>query len=115
MNIPKSVKLVVLVLTLWVPLYMIGFVALMTAPTAIAFDTLFAIHAFTMFVEMALLVFYVVHLFKTRHVEAGKKALWGISLFCGGLIAMPIYWFVHLWPDSQWAMPESIVANGRQL
>lgn len=111
MYIPKFVKLVVLVLTLWVPLYMLGFFALMTSPTLIAFDTLFALHAFTMLVEMVLLLFYVVHLFKTKHVEAGKKALWGISLFGGGPIAMPIYWFVHLWPDSPWAMPENTVAD----
>jgi len=99
MNISRPVKLFVLALTVWPVLYLIGFIAAMSYVTPENFDTLFALHVATMLETIGLLVFYIVHLFKTNHVPAANKALWGICLFMGSCVAMPIYWFMHVWPE----------------
>jgi hypothetical protein len=40
-----------------------------------------------------------VYLFKTPAIKAEMKALWGIVLFFGGPIAMPIFWYLYVWPS----------------
>ena len=100
MKLSKPVKLLVLALTLWPPLYTLAFIVMMVSFTPAISDTLMVVHGATMLISVLLLVFYVVHLFKTDHVPADKKTLWAIALFLGSTIAMPIYWFVHVWPVS---------------
>lgn len=58
------------------------------------------LHFFTMFDIAALLVIYIVHLFKTDRVSQDKKALWAVVLFLGQPIAMPIYWYLCIWPGT---------------
>jgi len=102
MNIPRPLKLLVFVLTMWVPLYMVGFMVMIAGggPSSIGgFETLFRLHTATMIVELLLLVFYVVHVFKARTIASDKRALWGIALFMGAPIAMPIYFALHVWPE----------------
>jgi len=116
LNIPKPVKALLLILTLWLPLYMIGFIVMIVCramPTN--FDTLLLVHALTMLVSVVLLVFYVVHLFRTDHVPRDQKALWGVALFLGSAIAMLIYWFVHVWPDARPSSPDTQARPGSGL
>ncbi len=105
MNLPRPLKLAILALTLWPPLYMVAFFAiLIAAPTTVPFSVLFTLHVATMAVQMGLLVFYLVHLFKSPSVDRDKRTLWGITLFLGAPIAMPIYWFTHVWPETDHGM-----------
>jgi uncharacterized membrane protein len=100
MTLSRPIKILLLALTLWVPIYMVGFMAMMFSPGMMEnFDVLFRVHMATMGIQALLLLVYVVHLFKASTVERDKRALWGISLFCGAPIAMPIYWFTHIWPE----------------
>jgi hypothetical protein len=100
MTLSRPIKILLLALTLWVPIYMIAFMAMMFSPVLTDhFDLLFGVHTATMVVQALLLLVYIVHLFKASSVERDKRALWGISLFCGAPIAMPIYWFTHIWPE----------------
>lgn len=46
---------------------------------------------------MALLVLYIVHLFKNQNIPNDKKALWAIVIFLGNVLAMPVYWFIYIW------------------
>jgi hypothetical protein len=46
---------------------------------------------------LVLLVIYVVYLFKTDRVAQDKKALWAAVLLLGGLIAMPVFWYLYIW------------------
>ena len=55
------------------------------------------LHFLTMLVVLALLVFYIVNVFKNDQVEKDKKALWAIVLFMGSMIAMPVYWYLYIW------------------
>jgi hypothetical protein len=110
MNIPKPLKIFLLLLTLWVPLYMIGFMFMIGSMSMIDFDLLWKLHLGTMATMAVTTVVYIVHLFKTRSVAPEKKALWGIALFCGAPIAMPIYFFTHVWPEAP-AWPEVVVSS----
>jgi len=55
------------------------------------------LHLLTMLVALGLFVFYIVNIFKNKRVEGDKKALWVIVLFMGGMIAMPVYWYIYIW------------------
>ena len=45
----------------------------------------------------AVLMSYIVYLFRTKHVRQDKKALWAVVLFLGNFVAMPIFWYHYVW------------------
>jgi hypothetical protein len=57
------------------------------------------LHVFTMLAGIALIVFYIVNVFRNDRVDKDKKALWAVVLFMGSMIAMPIYWYLYIWPE----------------
>jgi len=70
---------------------------------------LFPLHFLTMLEILALLVIYIMHVFKTDSVPQDKKALWAVVLFLGNMIAMPIYWYLYIWKE---ARPEQGAESG---
>lgn len=62
-----------------------------------SFQVLMAAHIGTMFIMMALLTFYIVHVFKNPALAGDKRTLWAVVLFFGNVIAMPAYWFLYVW------------------
>ena len=62
------------------------------------FNTIFRLQMFFMALMLALMAFYIVHVFRTDRVPADKKALWAVVLFLGNLFAMPFYWNFYIWP-----------------
>jgi hypothetical protein len=64
------------------------------------FESLFRFQLVSMLIMLAVLVFYIVHLFNTNRVPADKKALWAVVLVLGNLFAMPVYWYWYVWPRS---------------
>lgn len=48
---------------------------------------------------VGLFILYLIHLLKTDRVRQDQKALWGVILFLGGIIAMVVYWFMYVWPE----------------
>ena len=103
-------KLLLGLVTLWPFAYVILFIVVIAAeffmpgsggpgpPPLIAL--IFPLHLLTMLVSLALMVFYIVNVFKNNRVENDKKALWAIVLFMGGMIAMPIYWYMYIWKEA---------------
>ena len=65
------------------------------------FNLVFRLQLLMMALLVALLAFYVVHLFRTDRVPADKKALWAVVLFLGNLFAMPVYWYLYMWPKAE--------------
>jgi len=65
----------------------------------ISFLILFVVHAGVMVLTIGLLIYYLVRLFRHDDVPADNKMLWGVVLFLGGPIAMPVYWYLYVWPD----------------
>src|SRR2546425_12275989 len=111
MRLNRPVALVVAILTLAPWAYFVFFLAhfmsrfpTMPSPTAPAeqffqeFETIFRIQMLVMALVLALMAFYIVHLFRTDRVPADKKALWAVVLFLGNLLAMPVYWYLYMWP-----------------
>lgn len=108
MNLGKFSKVLVLVATVIPPLYFVlffvmffSFAVAKTGPPMFAhFGLFFGLHLGVMLLICALLVFYMVFLFKTDRVKAEMKALWAIVLFMGSPISMPIFWFLYIWRSS---------------
>ena len=120
MNLSKLSKVLVLVATLVPPLYMALFFAVLllsfTSPAkepAIFrhFPLFFAVHVGVMLLIVVLLAFYIVFLFKTDRVKPELKALWAIVLFFGGPVAMPIFWYIHVWPSTAMASGPGVVSG----
>jgi hypothetical protein len=114
MTLSKPVKVAVGVLTVWpivhLCLFMAAFGFMMFtvianaprgAPPPDGFEAwfllVFVLHFATALLTMGLLVFYIVHLFKTDLVANDRKVLWALVLFMGGPIAMPVYFWLYLW------------------
>jgi hypothetical protein len=72
-----------------------------------SFLVLMLAHVGTMFVMIGLLIFYIVHVFKNPAITGDRRALWAVVLFLGGIVAMPVYWFLYVWrrPDVAIAPP----------
>ena len=67
----------------------------------VAFLAVFAAHFATILLTFGLIAFYIVYVFKTDRVPQEKKALWAAVLLLGGFVAMPVFFYLYVWPD-QW-------------
>lgn len=108
MKLRPVFKVLLFLLTLWMPVYMIGSIVrvfhMAMNPPAIGnfqggLEGWFVIHLATMVLGLLLLAFYVVHLFRTDRVDGGRRALWGVVLFMAGPVAMTVYWCKYVWPE----------------
>jgi hypothetical protein len=70
-----------------------------SAPDVDSFHVLFRVHMATMILSVGLLVFYVVHLFKVQ-LPADQRIMWALVIFFLGPLAMPFYFFNHVWPEA---------------
>lgn len=114
MNIGKPGKIALLAATLlpivYTMLFVVGVVVMAatsfrrTAPSEKPdlgfFPIIVGMHIAVMLLSLGLVCFYIVYLFKTPRVANDKKALWAVVLFMGGFIAMPIFWYLYIWPES---------------
>lgn len=71
------------------------------------FDTFFRLHLTVIVSSWVLIASYIMYLFRTSHVPNDKKALWGIVIFLGSFIAMPIFWFLYVWKPYSMTITES--------
>jgi hypothetical protein len=111
MKLGKGMKVLVGLLTLWMPLYFIGFMVFVLSMIVVAasqqgekglpvaFGILAVLHLFTLLLSIALAVFYIVHVVKNPRIQQTNRVVWVIVLLFGGVIAMPIYWYLHIWPE----------------
>ncbi|HKK46272.1 MAG TPA: hypothetical protein VJ964_12175 [Balneolaceae bacterium] len=47
--------------------------------------------------DLALIIFYLVHIGRNNILDSEKKFLWMVVVITLNGIAMPIYWYVHVW------------------
>lgn len=45
----------------------------------------------------ALLLFYLIYLYKTEYVPAKQRPFWAVALIIGNIVAMPIFWYRYMW------------------
>ena len=62
------------------------------------FNLTFAILGATMLLSAALLAFYALFVHRGRRVPAAKRSLWTAILLVGNIIAMPVFWYLYVWP-----------------
>jgi hypothetical protein len=107
----KSKALMLGGFTLWPIVYMFLFMGVMLSqvlmmdmgnrhysgemPTLI--KIIFPLHFLTMIWIFVLIAVYIIHIFKTEALPQDKKALWAVIIFCGNMIAMPVYWYLYIW------------------
>ena len=116
-NMSRTTKILLGIASFWPFLYIglflifcLGFVLIIPASHAtspklsliipVAFVAVFAVHILTILGMIALLVYYLVHLFKTDRVPQDQRVLWAVVLFLGGLPALPVYWYVNIWKET---------------
>ena len=66
---------------------------------------LFGLHCFTMLVIVCLMVLYIVHIVKSTFEKQEMKVIWLILVLMGGMIAMPVYWYMNIWHSKQITVP----------
>lgn len=64
---------------------------------------IFVLHFLTIMLSLGLTVFYVIHAIKNDSIKSDMKAVWVVLFFFGGVIAEPIYWYLHIWKEPQTA------------
>jgi hypothetical protein len=116
MDLSRCTKITIGVLTAWPVLYVFVFFGFIAATIIgmsraadgggshssgppVAFLVLMAAHLATMLLMIGLIGFYIVYLFKTDRVPQEMKALWAVVLFLGSIFAMPIFFYLCVWPD----------------
>lgn len=65
----------------------------------VVFFVIMALHVLTAFLTMGLMVFYLVHVVKTERLNQDQRVLWAVLVFAGGVVAQPIYWYLHIWRE----------------
>ena len=128
MRLSRSLKILIGVLTCWPIVHIFLFVAVIattmfwfsgshggtgshSSGPPIAFMVLMAFHLATMLSIFALTTFYIVYLFKTDRVAVDKKALWAVVLFMGNLVAMPVFFYLYIWPDEEAARQPGVAVT----
>ena len=115
----RARAIVLAVLTAWPLLYVMLFVGIISWTVMSAalgsydsdgppmlFRVLFVLHFLTMVEMVLLLVVYIVYLLRTDRIAQDKKALWAVVLFCGNMIAMPVFWYLYIWKEPGAETPE---------
>ena len=101
---PLPAMLLAIVLSLVAPLFLIGQSGAppRDEPADWVFVALFgsiALQLLVLLLTLALVAFYMVHIFRTDRVEHDKKALWAVVIFLGNMFAMPVYWYLYVWQE----------------
>lgn len=131
MTLSKPVKYLVGIATFWYTLYLfltvVGvilffgyvFLALMTGGEAVtnlprlfreilSLEFMLPIHVCSLFLEVGLLVFYLIHTIKNTNASDSVRIMLGLGHLFLPFIAMPVYYYLYIWraDPPQWAAKE---------
>lgn len=110
MRLSKPISILVLLATLAPLAYfvfffgMIGFFVLSAAdrgPEPDLFKVIFILHMLCIVWIWGLMAFYLIYLFKSSSVPKDQKVLWAVVLFIANVMAMPVFWWLYVWPGSK--------------
>lgn len=103
----KGIKLLLGAVTIWLPFYFLLFLGFAVFSAFLRSDeppaiwaVIIPLHILTMLITIGLLIFYMVNLFRNDRIKKDAKVLWAVVLFMGGMIAMPVYWYLYVWRDT---------------
>jgi hypothetical protein len=49
---------------------------------------------------LGLFVFYIVHIIRNASLDTEKRILWIVVVFFAYGVALPIYWYIHIWKNN---------------
>ena len=113
-DLSKTNKILLIVATFMPMVFMVAFFTLLISfitsaamqpgranaePPPLFFVGFFGFEGLMILWGVGLFILYLIHLLKTDRVKRDQKALWGVVLFLGGIIAMVVYWFMYVWPE----------------
>jgi len=108
----KSRKILLGIATIWPLFYILLFVIALAVtfltidqgasedaaiPTLLMF--IIPLHFLTIFLAIGMLIFYIVQAVRNERIPKDQKPLWVVALFFGSIIAMSVYWYIHIWKD----------------
>ena len=136
MTLSNPVKILVGIMTFWYALYLfltiVGiillfgyvFVALFTGGEAVAslrgllsqilsFEIMLPVHFCSLFLEVGLLIFYVVHTIKNTKANDSMRIVLGLGHLFLPFVAMPIYYYLYIWRENppEWALAKERKTN----
>jgi hypothetical protein len=108
MPVSPQLKRVLAALTTWPLVYVVIFATLASrlpraagshtvAPAALV--TLLVVHLLTIADLVCLFVYFAIFIARTRRLRPVGKVLWVVALFAANILAMPIFFWVYVWPE----------------
>lgn len=62
---------------------------------------------FIILLALGLFVFYIVHIIQNSMLDNEKRILWIAIVLTGYGIALPVYWYIHIWKNCSPEKPET--------
>jgi hypothetical protein len=131
MTLSKLVRILVGIATFWYALYLLltvlgivlffgyVFMSLMAGDESVAnirtlftqilsLDFMIPIHVCSLFLEVGLLIFYLVHTIKNTKASDSMRIVLGLGHIFLPFVAMPIYYYLYIWRENppEWAAPK---------
>ena len=71
-----------------------------------AFELLLPIHFCSLFLEVGLFIFYLVHTIKNKNASDSLRIVLGLGHLFLPFVAMPIYYYLYIWRENppEWAV-----------
>ena len=100
------VKGLLLLLTLVAPVYVVFFLYTFNDSwTSEELDKLFDWHMIVTVTSWLMMVVYLLLVFKLDNVKRNQRGIWVAALLFGSVIAMPVFWFLYVWPYRRSSKP----------
>jgi NADH:ubiquinone oxidoreductase subunit 6 (subunit J) len=103
MTISRTLKPFLAVAVVWPLLYFVAFM-FMIASGAFAnpavLPIVFIVHAATAVVVLGTLTVSIIHAVQSNTLTNEWRIVWSVLLLFGAIITVPIYFFMHIWPNS---------------
>ena len=64
-----------------------------------SFMPLFFVIIFMGILSLGLLIFFILHLVKSKTMDTTERIVWILVLLFAGMIGYPIYWYMRVWKD----------------
>ena len=106
----KPLKLLLGLATVWPAVYLVLFFVTafstifpssgdVPTPFTIGSPGFIAAHFFTMLLSMGLMAFYIYRAVKSDRLNDTWKIIWTLVIFFAATVAMPVFWYLHVWPE----------------
>lgn len=127
MKLGKPIKLLIGLGTVWVAIYPLLFLAAWLSmvigmgwtawasrgepsapPFFMTFFAIFPLHCLTIFMQLALEVFYLIHVIKNTTAAETPRIILGVGTFFMPFVAMPVYYYLYIWLNQppEWALAQ---------